>query len=155
MYWVTDVHPGGDRSFNSFLGLANRYRKPPMFLPCHEDYTAMDKATMIWNRAISHTVLLQIIISDRDPKFTSALWKNLHNLFVTKLSFSKAYYFLNDGLAERVRKNIEEMMRKFCAYGRELKEYDGFTHDLCTFIPALDLENMRSINSSTSNKPAI
>ncbi|MBW0512932.1 hypothetical protein O181_052647 [Austropuccinia psidii MF-1] len=62
-----------------------RYRKTPIFLPCHKDDTPMDTAIMRWNKVMSHTGLFQTIISGRDPKFTSALWKNLHNLFGTKL----------------------------------------------------------------------
>ncbi|MBW0535975.1 hypothetical protein O181_075690 [Austropuccinia psidii MF-1] len=87
MDWVTALPAAGDRNFDACLILVNRYRKTPMFLPCHKDYTAMDTAIMIWNRVISHTGSFQKIISDRDPKFTSALWKNPHNLFGTKLSF--------------------------------------------------------------------
>ncbi|MBW0543870.1 hypothetical protein O181_083585 [Austropuccinia psidii MF-1] len=86
MDWVTALPPGGDRSYNACLVLVDRYRKTPMFLPCHKDDTAMDTAIMIWTKVISHTGLFQNIISDRDPKFTSSLWTNLHNLFGTKLS---------------------------------------------------------------------
>ncbi|MBW0585105.1 hypothetical protein O181_124820 [Austropuccinia psidii MF-1] len=111
-----------------------------MFLPCHKDDTAMDTAIMIWNKVISHTGLFQNIISDRDPKFTSALWTNLHSLFGTKLSFSTAYHPQADGLAERIIQTLEDMIRRFCAYGLELKDSDCFTHDLCTLIPALELE---------------
>ncbi|MBW0569441.1 hypothetical protein O181_109156 [Austropuccinia psidii MF-1] len=87
MDWVTALPPGGDRSYNACLVSVDRYRKTPMFLQCHKDETAMDTAIMIWKKAISHTGLFQNIISDRDPKLTSALWTNLHNLFGTKLSF--------------------------------------------------------------------
>ncbi|MBW0514814.1 hypothetical protein O181_054529 [Austropuccinia psidii MF-1] len=86
MDWVTALPPGGERSFNSCLVLADRYRKNPMFLPFHKDDTAMDTAIMIWNIVISHTGFFQNIISDIDPKFTSELWKNIHNLFRTKVS---------------------------------------------------------------------
>ncbi|MBW0480397.1 hypothetical protein O181_020112 [Austropuccinia psidii MF-1] len=87
MDWVTALPPGGDRSYNACLVLVDRYSKTPMFLPCHKYDTAMDTAIMMWNKVISHTVLFQNIISDRDPKFTSALWTTLHNIFGTKLSF--------------------------------------------------------------------
>ncbi|MBW0565635.1 hypothetical protein O181_105350 [Austropuccinia psidii MF-1] len=73
MDWVTALPPGGDRSYNACLVLVDRYRKTPMILPCHKDETAMDTATMIWNKAISNTGLFQNIISDRDPRFTSIL----------------------------------------------------------------------------------
>ncbi|MBW0511190.1 hypothetical protein O181_050905 [Austropuccinia psidii MF-1] len=102
MDWVTALPPGGDRSYNACLVLADRYSKTPILLPCNKDETAMDTAIIIWNKVISHTGLFQNIISDRDPKFTSELWKNLHNLFGTKLSFSTAYHPQTDGLAERM-----------------------------------------------------
>ncbi|MBW0502134.1 hypothetical protein O181_041849 [Austropuccinia psidii MF-1] len=77
------------------------------------------------------------IISDRDPKFTSALWTNLHQLFGTKLSFSTAYHPQADSLAERMIQSLEDMVRRFYAYGLECKECDGFTNDWCTLLPAL------------------
>ncbi|MBW0540481.1 hypothetical protein O181_080196 [Austropuccinia psidii MF-1] len=92
MDWVTALPPGGDRSYNGCLVLVHRYSKTPMFLPFHKDDTAIDTAIMIWNKFISHTGLLKNIISDKDPKFTSALWTNLHNLFVKELTFSTAYH---------------------------------------------------------------
>ncbi|MBW0529084.1 hypothetical protein O181_068799 [Austropuccinia psidii MF-1] len=47
------------------------------------------------------------------------------------------------------------MIRRFCAYGLEFKDYDGFTHDWCTLIPALELEYKTSIHSSTVKTPAM
>ncbi|MBW0547595.1 hypothetical protein O181_087310 [Austropuccinia psidii MF-1] len=73
MDWVTALPPGGDRSYNACLVLADRYRKNLIFLPFHKDDTAMDTAIIIWNKVISHKGLFQNIISDRDPKFTSEL----------------------------------------------------------------------------------
>ncbi|MBW0564038.1 hypothetical protein O181_103753 [Austropuccinia psidii MF-1] len=116
MDWVTALPPGGARRFNACLVLVDRYSKTPMFLQCHDD-TAMDTPLMIWNKFISHTGLFQDIISHRDPKITSELWKNLHSLFGTKLSFSKAYHPQTDGLAERTIQTLEDMIRSFCAYG--------------------------------------
>ncbi|MBW0539551.1 hypothetical protein O181_079266 [Austropuccinia psidii MF-1] len=147
MDWVTaSLPPGGDRSYNAFLVLVDRYSKAPMFLPFHKDDTAMYTAIMIWNKVFSHTGLFQNIISDRDPKLTSALWKNLHNLFGKKLSFSAAYHLQTDGLAERMIQTLEDMSGRFCAYGLEFQDFDGFTHDWCTLIPALELAYKKSIH---------
>ncbi|MBW0539473.1 hypothetical protein O181_079188 [Austropuccinia psidii MF-1] len=126
-----------------------------MVLPCHKDYTAMDTAIMIWNKVISHTGLFQNIISDRDPKFTSALWTNFQNLFGTKLSFSTAYHPQTDGLSERMIQTLEDLIRRFCAYGLEFKASDGFTHDWCTLIAALELAYEKSIHSSPGKTPAM
>ncbi|MBW0522950.1 hypothetical protein O181_062665 [Austropuccinia psidii MF-1] len=50
---------------------------------------------------------------------------------------------------------LEEMIRRFCAYGIEFKDSDGFTHDWCTVIPALELEYKTSIHCSTGKTPAM
>ncbi|MBW0592931.1 hypothetical protein O181_132646 [Austropuccinia psidii MF-1] len=92
MDWITALTPGGDRSYNACLVLVERCRKTQMFLPCHKDGKAMDAAIMISNKGISHTGLFHNIIRNRNPKFTSELWKNRHNLFGTNLSFSTAYH---------------------------------------------------------------
>ncbi|MBW0549198.1 hypothetical protein O181_088913 [Austropuccinia psidii MF-1] len=73
MDWVTGLPSGGDRSYNAFLVIVDRFSKTPIFLPCHKDDTAMDTALLIWNRVISWTGIFKNIISERDPKFTSEL----------------------------------------------------------------------------------
>ncbi|MBW0464248.1 hypothetical protein O181_003963 [Austropuccinia psidii MF-1] len=139
MDWVTALTPEGDRSYNAFLVLVDRYSKAPILLPFHKDDTAMDAAIMIRNEAISHTALFQNIISDRDSKFTSALWTNLHNLCGEKLLFSTSYHPQAHSYEEKMIQTLEDMIRRFCAYGLDFKDSDGFTHDWCTLIPALEL----------------
>ncbi|MBW0523217.1 hypothetical protein O181_062932 [Austropuccinia psidii MF-1] len=46
MDWVTALPPTGDKSYNSCLAIVDRYRKTPMFLPCHKDDTAMDTVSL-------------------------------------------------------------------------------------------------------------
>ncbi|MBW0516750.1 hypothetical protein O181_056465 [Austropuccinia psidii MF-1] len=139
MDWVTALPPGGDESYNACLFIEDRYSKKPIFLPCHKDDTAMDTALLILNGVISHTGLFKNIISDRDPNFKSALWTKSHKILGTKLSFSTAYHPQTDGLAQRMIQTLEDMIGRFCAYGLELKDSDGFTLDWCTLIPALEL----------------
>ncbi|MBW0573754.1 hypothetical protein O181_113469 [Austropuccinia psidii MF-1] len=97
----------------------------------------MDTDLLIWNRVISGTHIFTNIISDRDPKFTWALWKNLHQLFGAKLSFYTAYHPQTNGLTEKMIQTLEDMVRRICAYVLELKDCDGFTHDWCTPLSAL------------------
>ncbi|MBW0552277.1 hypothetical protein O181_091992 [Austropuccinia psidii MF-1] len=115
----------------------------------------MDTALFIWNRVISHTGLFKNIISDRDPKFTSALWTILHKALGTKLSFSTAYHPQTDGLAEIMIQTLEDMIRRFCAYGLESKNSDCFTHDWFTVTPALELAYKTSIHASKGKTPAM
>ncbi|MBW0562570.1 hypothetical protein O181_102285 [Austropuccinia psidii MF-1] len=50
---------------------------------------------------------------------------------------------------------LEEMIRGFCAYGLEFKDSDGFTHNLCTLIPALELAYKTSVHYSTGQTPSM
>ncbi|MBW0501804.1 hypothetical protein O181_041519 [Austropuccinia psidii MF-1] len=117
MDWVTALPPSGDKGYNVCLVNVDRHSKTTIFLSCHKDDRAMDTALLLWSRVISHTGLFKNIISDRVP----------------------TYHPQTDGLAERMIKTLEEMIRRFCAYGSEFKDSDGFTHDWCTLIPALKL----------------
>ncbi|MBW0517698.1 hypothetical protein O181_057413 [Austropuccinia psidii MF-1] len=114
------------------------------------DYTAMDTAFLIWNRVVSQSFIFTNIISDRDPKFTLELWTNLHQLFLKNFSFSTAYHSQNDCLAERMIQTLEDMVRRFWAYGLEFKNCDGFTHDWCTLLPELEFASKTSIHSTTN-----
>ncbi|MBW0536983.1 hypothetical protein O181_076698 [Austropuccinia psidii MF-1] len=129
MDWVTGLPPGGDRIYNACLVIVDRFRRTSIFLPCHKDDTAMNTSLLIWNRVVSWTSIFTNFISDRDPKLTSALWTNIHQLFGTKLSFSTAYHPQTDGLAERMIQTLDDILRRFCAYGLELKDCDGFSHE--------------------------
>ncbi|MBW0546324.1 hypothetical protein O181_086039 [Austropuccinia psidii MF-1] len=151
MDWVTELSPSRDRSYNACLVIVERYSKTPIFLPCHKDDTAL----LLWIRVILHTGLFMNIISDRDPKFTSALWTNIHRLFGTKLSFSIAYNPQTDGLAERMIQTLEGIIRRFCAYGLEFKDSNGFTHDWCTLIPELEFSYKTLVHSYTGQTPAM
>ncbi|MBW0556200.1 hypothetical protein O181_095915 [Austropuccinia psidii MF-1] len=50
---------------------------------------------------------------------------------------------------------LEDMVRRFCAYGLEFKYCDGFIHDWCTLLPALESSYKTSIHASTNHTPAV
>ncbi|MBW0578122.1 hypothetical protein O181_117837 [Austropuccinia psidii MF-1] len=82
----------------------------------------MDKGLLFWNNIISTCGVPKILISDRDPNFTSEVWTNLYDILGTKLAFSTAYHTQTDGLAERMIQTMEGIIRRFCAYGMEYKD---------------------------------
>ncbi|MBW0496345.1 hypothetical protein O181_036060 [Austropuccinia psidii MF-1] len=128
MNYFTELPPSGDKSYNFCLVAVERYSKTPILLPCHKDDTPMDTDVLLWHRVISHTGLFKNIISNRAPKLTTAIWTNIHRFFDTKVSFSTAFHPQNDRLAERTIQALEDMIRRFCAYGLEVEDSDGFTH---------------------------
>ncbi|MBW0489107.1 hypothetical protein O181_028822 [Austropuccinia psidii MF-1] len=92
MDWVTGLVPGGKENFNAFLVIFDRYIKSVRCLPCHKEDTEMDTALLFWNNIIATCGVPKIIISDRDPKFTSEFWTNHYDMLGTKLAFFTAYH---------------------------------------------------------------
>ncbi|GJZ14407.1 putative reverse transcriptase domain-containing protein [Tanacetum coccineum] len=52
-----------------------------------------------------------LIISDRDSKFTSHLWKSLNQALATQLDMSTTYHSQTDGQSERTIQTLEDMLR--------------------------------------------
>ncbi|MBW0473310.1 hypothetical protein O181_013025 [Austropuccinia psidii MF-1] len=73
----------------------------------------------------------------------------------TKLPFSTAYYPQTDGLAERMIQTMEDILRRFYAYGMEYKDHEGYTHDLVTLLPAVQLAYNKIQHSTTGKTPAL
>ncbi|MBW0571120.1 hypothetical protein O181_110835 [Austropuccinia psidii MF-1] len=121
MDWVT----GWKENLNAFLVIVDRYSKGLRCLPCHKEDTAMDTALLFWNKIIATCGVPKIIISDRDPKFTSEFWTNLYDMLGAKLESYTAYHPRTDGLSERMSQTMEEIIRRFCAYGMEYKDHEG------------------------------
>ncbi|MBW0494280.1 hypothetical protein O181_033995 [Austropuccinia psidii MF-1] len=155
MDWVTGLDPGGKGNFNACLIIVDRFSKSMRCLPCHKEDTAMDTALLFWNNIISNFGVPKIIISDRDPEFTSEFWTNPYDILDTKLAFSTAYHPQTDGLAERMIQTMEDILRIFCAYGMEYKDHEGLTHDWVTLLPAVQLAYNTSKHSTTGKTPAL
>ncbi|MBW0505385.1 hypothetical protein O181_045100 [Austropuccinia psidii MF-1] len=73
----------------------------------------------------------------------------------TKLAFSTAYHSQTDGLAEWIIQTIENILRRFCAYGMEHKDHEGYTHEWVTLLPAVQLAYNTSQHSTTGKSPSI
>ncbi|MBW0523735.1 hypothetical protein O181_063450 [Austropuccinia psidii MF-1] len=151
MDWVTGLVPGGKENYNACLIIVDRFSKSMRCLPGHKEDTAMDTALLLWNNIISTCGVPKIIVSDRDPKFTSEFWTNLYDMCGTKLAFSTAYHPQTDGLAKRMIQTMEDILRRFCAYGMEYKDHEGYTHEWVTLLPAVK-QAYNTIQHSTTGK---
>ncbi|MBW0515990.1 hypothetical protein O181_055705 [Austropuccinia psidii MF-1] len=96
-----------------------------------------------------------LIIVDRDPNVTSEFWTNLYDMLCIDIAFSIAYHPQTDGLAERMIQTMEDIPRRFCAYGMEYKDHEGYTHDWVTPLPEVQLAYNTSHNSTTGKSPSL
>ncbi|MBW0476809.1 hypothetical protein O181_016524 [Austropuccinia psidii MF-1] len=155
MDWVTGLVPGGKENFNAFLVIVDRYSTSVRCVPCHKEDKEMKTDLLFWNNIISTYGVPKIIISDRDPKFTSEFWTNLYDMLGKKLAFSTAYNSQTDGLAERMIQTMEDILRRLSVYGMEFKDHEGYTHDWVTLLPAVQPAYNTSQHSTTGRSPSL
>lgn len=115
----------------------------------------MDVALLFWKSIMADVGIPKIIISDSNPKFTSGFLRNLHDMLGTTLAFSTAYHSQTDGLAEIMIQTLEDMIRRFCSFGIESKNKDGYTHDWVSLLPVLEIAYNSSKHSTTKEIPYI
>ncbi|MBW0495421.1 hypothetical protein O181_035136 [Austropuccinia psidii MF-1] len=119
--------------------MVDRYSEYFRSLPCHKEETAMDTESLFWNNIVATCGVPKIIISDRDPKLTSEFWNEHYDISGTKLAFYTSYHPQTDGLAERMIQTMEDIIRRFWAYGMEYKNHEGYTYEWVTLQPAIQL----------------
>ncbi|MBW0468769.1 hypothetical protein O181_008484 [Austropuccinia psidii MF-1] len=76
--------------------------------------------------------LLQHIEEPKHP------WETINIDCITGL-VPGAFHPQTDGLAERMIQTMEDILRRFCAYGMEYKDHEGYNHDWVTLLPAVQL----------------
>ncbi|MBW0550142.1 hypothetical protein O181_089857 [Austropuccinia psidii MF-1] len=73
----------------------------------------------------------------------------------TKIAFSTAYHPQTNVLAERRIQTMEDILRRFCEYGMEYKDHEGYTHEWVTLLPAVQLAYNTSQHSTTVKSPPL
>ena len=99
------------KGFDSIWVIVDRLTKSAHFLPVKSTYTMDQYAQLYVQEIVRLHGVPNAIVSDRDPKFTSAFWTSLHRAMGTKLAFSTAYHPQSDGQTERVIQILEDMLR--------------------------------------------
>ncbi|MBW0481857.1 hypothetical protein O181_021572 [Austropuccinia psidii MF-1] len=50
---------------------------------------------------------------------------------------------------------MEDFLRRFCEYGMEYKDHEGYTHDWVALLPSVQLAYNTSQNSTTGKSPSL
>jgi hypothetical protein len=79
--------------------------------PTTVDVDASTTARIFFDYVFRLHGMPETIISDRDPRFTSAFWKSLFQLVGTQLAMSTAFHPQTDGQTERANRTIEDVLR--------------------------------------------
>nr|CAI72305.1 putative polyprotein [Phytophthora infestans] len=86
------------------LVFIDRFSKMVHLIPVPDTITVADTAVHFVDAVFRHHGMPESIVSDRDPRFTSAFWTKLFELSGTKLLMSTAAHPETDGQTERVNR---------------------------------------------------
>jgi len=142
----TPWHRENFESLNALLTITCKSSKRSLLIPGHEAYTAEN-----WAEVAGAQLLLadwacpRIIISDRDPKFTSRFWNELWKTFRTRLMMTTAYHPQSGGQSEQKNKMVEWAIR-YHAY----EHPDELWVDV---IPSLQWSLNKAHSSATGMSP--
>lgn len=101
--------------------IVDRLSKFVYFIPLQHPYTVKKLAQIYMDQVFRNHGLPRVIVSDRDPAFTSLFWKELFRLCKVQLHYSSAYHPQTDGQTERVNRCVERYLR--CMIGEKPTEW--------------------------------
>ncbi|NAU33253.1 transposase, partial [Klebsiella pneumoniae] len=105
--------PRDTQGCTGVLAFVDRFSKMLHLAPVSANITAKQTAAIFVDMVNRHHGLPSSIVSDRDPCFTSAFWRELFHLLGTRLSMSTASHPETDGQTERANRVVEDVLRSF------------------------------------------
>ncbi|KAE8880485.1 hypothetical protein PF010_g24017 [Phytophthora fragariae] len=125
------------------LVFVDRFSKMVHLAPVAAEVTADESAELFLDLVFRHHGLPESIVSDRDPRFTSAFWTRLFALLGTRLLMSTAAHPETDGQTERVNRVLEDVLR---SYATSFASWSSF-------LPMAEFALNNSTHASTGLTP--
>lgn len=105
---------------------------------------ASDVAWLYLKEIVHLHGLPETIVSDRDPKFISKFWRELHWLMGVRLLMLTAYHPQTDGMSERAIRNITQVLRGCISNDQS---------DWVEWLPMVEFAINSTINESSGFTP--
>jgi transposase InsO family protein len=112
MEFITKL-PRTSKQHDSIMVVVDKLTKAAHFIPVKITHKEANIVDIYLKEVARLHGIPKMIVSDRDPKFTSNFWKGLFKGFGTDLNFSTTYHPESDGKTERVNQIIEDMLRMY------------------------------------------
>lgn len=105
MDFVTHLPASG--GYTSIVTFVDRLTKLVRFAPCHDTTDAKGVAQLLLQNVVRNFGVPRNIVSDRDPRFMSAMWRSVMQALRTMLLFSTSFHPQTDGQTERMHRVLE------------------------------------------------
>ena len=113
--------------------VVDRLTKSAHFLSIREKFSPQKLEELFMNHIVSLHGVPVLIISDRDPRFTSRFWKGLMKELGVKLNLSTAFHPQTNGQSERTIQTLKDMLRScvlhFKGHWNEYLPFAEFTYN--------------------------
>ncbi|KAF1324365.1 polyprotein, partial [Globisporangium splendens] len=130
--------------FDAIFVTVDKLSKRPKYHPTHSTADAEGTAKVFFEAVVRHHGLPKVIISDRDPKFTSDFWKSLTKLMGIKLSMTTSHRAQADGQTERQNLVLEDALRCMVSYHGD---------DWVSHLGTIEFAHATLVNESTKFTP--
>ena len=100
--------------FNALLVCVDKFGKLHWLVPCRageNELSAFAMTKSFFEHVVHLYGVLCVVLHDRDPRFTTAFWKELWKILGCKIVFSSAFHPQTDGQTERHNRTIEQVVR--------------------------------------------
>ena len=122
----------------------DRLSKMVHIAPVRKHVTAEATACLFLEHVFRYHGLPESIVSDRDPRFTAAFWRELFRLLGTDLAMSTADHPETDGQTERANRVVEDIIRSIAV---------EHPRDWSKWLPYAEFAMNNSVHSSTTVTP--
>lgn len=110
MDFVTGL-PRSRQGHDAIWVIIDRLTKSAHFLPIRQTDPVEKLAKLYVSEIVRLHGVPKSIVSDRDGRFTSRLWKKVQDAMGTRLTFSTAFHPQTDGQSERTIQTLEDLLR--------------------------------------------
>lgn len=103
--------PQTPQGHSAILTTVDPLTKMVILIATTNEVTSEGVAQLIADHVFKRVGMPTVLISDRDPRFTSTFWRTFTRLLGSKANMSTAYHPQTDGQTERVNRVVEEVLR--------------------------------------------
>ncbi|KAL0168962.1 hypothetical protein M9458_037184, partial [Cirrhinus mrigala] len=115
--FVTDLPPSN--GYTTILSVVDQFSKACRFIPLPKLPSALETAEVLCNWVFRLYGLLEDIVSDRGPRFTSRLWATFFRLLGVNVSLTSGYHPQANGQIERLNQELTRFLRTYCQNRQE------------------------------------
>lgn len=136
--------PTTTRGHTAIIVFVDRLTKMVHFAPSYDAIDAAGFAELFLSEVFRRHGLPESIVSDRDPRFTSAFFSEICRHLAIKQNMSTAFHPQTDGQTERTNRTLEEMLRHYVSPSQD---------DWDLKLPCAEFAINNAIKAATGHTP--